>query len=242
MTKSSTPATPASLGLSFPDPDKLQRIIDANLNGQLDLLQLPRVTTPAAGATTWTIPTLDGTTTSDTIVGVILHVQSVRVYWSSRLGEGDPFPSCTSADAIRGVGNPGGMCSECPLTDWGSNKLRGADSNAQACSEQRAILLLEPGHVLPTIVRVPPSAIGIINSYTTRLAAVGFLIYDVVTQIGLKPAKNRSGIPYSEPTFSVLNELDPIVADIMEQYRSSFVAALQAKPAWTPVLEAATQE
>ena len=114
------------------EPKFLKELVQDNLGGgNLSPFDLEKISIPSAGSLFWTVPTLEGDPiTTKELLGIILFVQDARAYWKQNFGEsgGGTPPDCTSEDAITGHGDPGGSCSECPYSVFGSD---GGDG--QAC-------------------------------------------------------------------------------------------------------------
>ena len=157
---------------------------------------LPEITVPAGGGTTWELATVDGDISEKEIVGVILDVQRVRQYYAAKFDGGSAPPDCASADGITGVGSPGGDCATCPLAQWGS-----AENNSQACGERRHVLLLTAHSNLPVFFNVPPSSIRSLKQYLMGLASRA-VVLQVTTKVSLAKAKSGTGIEYSKAVFT----------------------------------------
>jgi hypothetical protein len=98
--------------------EELVEVIVENTGGILSRLDLPTVRVPTAGGTMWTIPDVEAGDRSDKVLrGIVVYQTVARGYWEESFdnsGGGTP-PTCYSNDGKRGVGNPGGDCSICPL-------------------------------------------------------------------------------------------------------------------------------
>ena len=86
-----------------------------------------RVTIPAAGGTTFELPgELPGETdAAKEFTGVILYHHPLFAYYRERFTGGNNAPDCGSYDGVTGVGNPGGVCAQCPLNQFGSGENGG---------------------------------------------------------------------------------------------------------------------
>lgn len=73
----------------------------------------PEVTEGKARPGQWILP--DGTL-SETITGVVIGMRRVRAYRE------DQELLCRSLDSVMGIGDPGGPCEQCPLSQWVQGK------------------------------------------------------------------------------------------------------------------------
>jgi hypothetical protein len=155
---------------------------------------LNRIKVPAGGSTTWVYQDSDGEEKSaKTLDGIIVHIARRRAYWPSKKLTGER-PTCSSDDAIRGVGTPGGLCGAsgkpgcCPYNEFGSAVGDdGTPRSGKACKEKKLIFILRPGQMLPDIVDAPPSSLKQLRTYQFRL---GVPFCSIVTRLALvKPTK-----------------------------------------------------
>lgn len=109
------------------------------------------------------------------ISGIILDYTTPRAYWeNSDPTEGTP-PTCFSNDSI--ISSDGKACCHCPYNDFGS---KDGESNAKACKESVALILLRPENIMPIIVRIPVFSKLIFQRYLTRL--IGKMIPKTTTK------------------------------------------------------------
>lgn len=145
------------------------------------------------------------------IEGVLVGWAKSRSYWESPDAMTGTPPNCASIDALTGVGvrwqgDPQGAhtCLACPLSQFES----AAKGSGQACKEFRQLLLLEPGHSLPTLIRVPPTSIKTFTRYMTAgLVTYGLPYFRVVTRISLKATKTEAGMDVAVYQFEPIAEL-----------------------------------
>jgi hypothetical protein len=189
--------------------------IEALEGEELSPWDLPELTIPAGGGTTWEINTLDGDVSTKEILAVIVDSQRVRQYYAREFEGGNTPPDCVSADGLTGVGTPGGECVSCPLAAWGSG---GDRTNSQACSERRHLLLLTEHSAMPFFFNVPPSGIKALRKYLAALLGAGKKPWAVLTKITLEKAKNGTGIEYSRAVFHAAGQLAPEQVAIAEEY------------------------
>jgi hypothetical protein len=178
-------------------PDGVIEALQVNLADEnITARDLDRITVPAGGGTTWEVPTLEGTADVKDLIGVILMCQNPRVYWKEAYGAGGGSapPDCSSDDGVFGVGEPGGNCAECPLSEFGS----GANGRSQACHQRRFVFFLSDDDMLPKVLNVPPASLRSVKKYLLRLANKGLPFYSVITRFGLEKTKNVDSIAYSQ--------------------------------------------
>jgi len=190
------------------DPGELREALLENLGGAgLSPFDLDRIGIPAGGGLAWTVPTLEGETSSPEVLGIIVGIQNARAYWATPFGSGagDMPPDCTSDDAVYGVGTPGGECKECPYAAFGSDSR----SRGQACKLIQRHFVLRAGDNLPVTINLPPGSLKGARKYLLRLVSAGLKASAVVTRYTLEKDKNQDGITYSRAVFAVAGRLTP---------------------------------
>lgn len=203
--------------LSPESAQSARNVIAENLDGEVSASLFQRIQFPRGGSQFYTVPDIDGDSPVKSIDAIILHHATNRAYWESEFGGGEnPAPDCYSKDGLTGVGTPGGKCNVCPFNEYGSGKGGG-----KACKERKPLAVLRPLEVLPQIISLPVMSIKQYSIYMTRLASRGITKSDVITSIGIRPAKNSGGIEYSQATFAVKRQLQPGEIDAVRAYKSS---------------------
>lgn len=200
-------------------------VIKTNLgSAQISPLDLDQVKIPAGGGKTWTYETIDGEVDTKTINGIIVYTKTTRVYWATSFEEsgGGLPPDCVSLNMMNGKGDPGGMCSYCPLSEFGSSP----NKRAQACQERRFIFLVMPNAALPYVLNLPPSSLSASKKYLLRLASNGINFYERITCVELEPDKNIDGVKYSKAKFSVAGEVPN--PEFWKEYSKKIEPMLQA--------------
>lgn len=200
--------------------DHIRETLEVNLAGDdISPADLDRAINPQGKACTWTVPGLDGTEEEiDEIVGVIVLARTVRLYWKGKYkGAGTP-PDCFSDNGRVGTGTPGGDCSDCPLSKFGSGP-----NNSQACKQIKQLFVLRPGELLPMIINCSPTNFGEAKRYGLRLSSRKQLkFHEAVTKISMVPDKSGSGYDYSKLVFQLVKPLDDDVKESMAAYREMF--------------------
>jgi len=211
------------------DPEETKKIVRQNLGDSgMDSLSLDRVSMPSGGGATYMLPTLEGDKPVQEIIGVIIAWQDVRVFWDHAYDGSKNPPTCSSVDAKIGVGDPGGVCAECPFSQFGSKEVNGKPAAGQACNECRRLFVLTPDDRLPILISLPPTSVKAARKYFQRLASKGVPYYGVVTKIGLSEAQSTGGIKYSQATLGVAAVLTPEQVAAFEHLNELFAPELSA--------------
>lgn len=216
--------------------EDLRDIIESNVGDSLSQFDLDRITMPAGGALSWTVPTLDGEESVKALEGIIVHWKEPRAYWQASFedaGGGSP-PDCSSEDSVLGRGmfgpgsehNPSGECAECPMSAFGSKP---GESNAQACKQMRVLFMVQPESLLPQAVMLPPTSIRPMKRYFLRLASKAMPFYGVVTRLELERATSGGGIKYSVVKPSVASQLEPEAASRIRHYGDGLKSVLDSQ-------------
>lgn len=218
---------PNEYALVQADQGEIREILSENLGGgSFDPFSLDRISVPAGGGLSWTVPTIEGPVTEPAIDGVIVYWRDGRQYWQTSFDEagGGAPPDCFSLDGFTGTGTPGGDCRTCRYAQFGSSGRAG--SQAQACRATRMLLVIRPADVLPVVVTVPPSSLKALKGYFLQLTRVGLPYYGVVTRLGLEQDKSGAGIKYSKVAPLMLARLTAEQAAIMRAYNAELRPAI----------------
>lgn len=195
---------------------------DEELNPVSDL---EKIKTPSGGSTLWEIPDMEeGVREAKELEGVIVHTKTVRLYWAESFddsGGGTP-PDCYSDDGVHGIGDPGGKCKDCPMSQWGS----GPKGKGQACSQRRLLFVMLPDSILPALISVPPTSLQSARQYLVRLAGRGMSAHSVFTKMTLTKDKNDGGISYSKINFTPAGKVEN--PELMQKYVDSLKPFLQS--------------
>lgn len=198
-------------------PENMRAVITDNLgSGNLSPFDLEQIRVPAGGGTLWERTSFDdpeadkdGNVQVKEIQGVVVYFRDMRSWWGvsfdQKEGTGAP-PDCQSQDNIHGAGkfgvgsegNPSGLCSSCPKSQWKSDRRGGP---GQDCSQIRTMFLIEPQGLLPLVVRIPPTSVKECRKYFIGLASKGIPYWAVITRMSLFKDKNATGIVYSKIRF-----------------------------------------
>jgi hypothetical protein len=179
-----------SLGDDF---HRLAELLEANHCGApLTAADCERLTTPTGGVLHFTRHTPSGDEPHREIHGIIINNQFRRVHWSETFDQrsAPQAPDCASADGIIGVGDPGGVCADCPLSSF-------INDEAPACRSFIDIFFIAPGELFPTLLTVARGSIKAVRRYFFALTKRGLPLHHVVTEFSLERATNRRGIVFS---------------------------------------------
>jgi len=207
-------------------PEDLRAMIEENMGGTLTAQDLSRIRVPAGGGKSWEVADENGEIQSvKTISGVIILARSQRAYWAEDFSGGSEPPDCASMDGKTGMGNPGGVCADCPFDEWGSA------GHSKACKEMRLLFLLRPGMLLPDVVVLSPASLGAWRKYATLLTGRGKAISSMVTEVGLREAVSKGGIKYAQATLKATDALDADSAAWLREYAAGMAGAFSAQAA-----------
>lgn len=214
--------------------EQLREVVSVNLGGnpeeKIREFDLTRVKVPSGGGTNFTVLQGDQDSAAKEIVGVVVAMQARRMYWTKGIGEGggNTPPDCWSPDAINGIGvgaslaGVNGKCANCPYSKFGSGMKDGRPTKGQACSEKRALFILEKDSILPTFLLLPPTSLAGWKKYLIGLIGKRVPVTGVVTKITLAEKKNAGGTKYAECRFTCEGKLDEAEAATMSKFSAMF--------------------
>lgn len=208
--------------MGLKDVSNIQKALINNSGGKgLAASDLPRITFPTGGATTWTITdNLTATeTTMDELTVIPIHWKVTRTLWPAEFSR-TAQALCHSDEGQRGIGEPGVICEHCEHNEFGS-KGRG-----KACREGRDVFILFPDSILPSVLQIPPGSINPFNDFLMNLAIEGISYFEAVVSFKLVAEKNRDGIKYSKLHPMLVQRLPDVQADAVRKFRDGFIGAL----------------
>lgn len=212
---------PHGLPAVFERPDDAIREVVAAMRdafgpaGQLTDTDLVRIKVPAAGGTSWTIPSLEaGDVQASTIRGVVVFQSEAQVYYEKSIEEtgGGAPPDCYSADGMVGRGTPGGNCDICPLAKFGP------DSERPACRRYKRLFMLTGDSLLPVVVQVPPTSLKPVKQFFIKMIGQALRPHHALIELSLTKQKGAK-FPYSQIEMKFVARLDPASAGRVEEYR-----------------------
>ena len=188
---------------------------------QLDAFDLPLIHAGTGKSTEW-VPERGARDVPPVVAGVILRAQISRVYYPGEYTGGGEVPACSSDDGKTGVGDPGGVCAQCPLDAFGSG-----EGNSKACSEKRMIYLLEPNAVIPMVVQVSAGSLRSWTAYLTSMANDGGY-RRWTSAINIETASGSHG-PYPRLVFRPGERLTDESRAAVRDYAETMAAILKRK-------------
>lgn len=168
---------------------------------RLSANDLETIKVPTGGATVWTVPSLEGEMSRRDLVGTILHIRSVRRYFSHGYDEmPNQPPDCQSVDMVRGEGKPGGSCDVCPLRDFD-------------CKQRKELIVKLEGQLIPVHISIPSASVSNVTKYLLRLASAGMRYQHVVTELTLSKQANKKGLAYARVELRMVKVLSEAEQD-----------------------------
>lgn len=215
--------------LALTKPSKeIAEIIESNIGPSgFNRFDLERVKIPAGGNTRWTVETIRGEQSLEEIEGIILLKRSTRVYYEKSFDEsgGNNPPDCSSEDGYKGIGKPGGDCTRCPLTAYGT----AAKGDGRACREIMVLFVLLPGKLIPIVITVTPGSLRDVRKYFLRLAGENRAHYMVTTKFRLQKVNNKRGIAYAQIKATIGRELEDDEIAAVRHYANNIKPAFEQK-------------
>jgi hypothetical protein len=192
-------------------PADIRELVEEIFSDPLSPPKLDMVKIPGAGGKFWELPS--GASVAS-FSGVILGIQNTRAFWTESTARKGQPPSCVSADAITGKGDPGGECALCPHTEWGTGK----DDRGTACSPRKIVYVLPQTDILPLSLALPVTSFNNLKAYERRLANQGKQKYDVSTAFTLTVTLSKNGIQYTQAQFAAEAPLEAELAARAKAY------------------------
>lgn len=209
-------------------------VLRENLARGFTEFDLDRVSIPSGGGLAWTVPTLEGKVPMQTLSGIIIYFKEPRAYWKTSFdqsGGGSP-PDCSSSDGSFGRGEPGGECSKCPLSEFGSAEKtdktgKPVEARGQACKQMRQLFLLTPDSLIPMVVSAPPTSLKPIRNFMMRMAGKLVFYHSVVVGLSLVENKNKDGIKFSQIEPKIIGTLSKAEHQRVMKIRQAIIGPLQ---------------
>lgn len=227
---------PSVLAEKFPavgDPDAMEAF-EANMGEEeISLFDLDQVKVPGSGGRTWEVPSLTGIDSTTSLDGVILAIITRRSYWESSFddtGGGTP-PDCASDDGVYGRGaygvgslnNPDGECKTCPMNQWVEDDK---GRSRKPCTEQRLIVFLREGDILPVVVQTPPTSLKPLKRFMMKMASSKVPYHRGLVKITL--TKIDGAQPYSVLTFALDSAFPAEGAEVFKRMGDDVKSAYEA--------------
>lgn len=186
------------------DPSYMAEELEGLGSISLDIVKIP-----AGGGIMFELPSDDPDNPDVTkdLTGVIVDHHAMNNFWASDFTGENVNPDCVSLDGKGGKDMHSGEmknCASCTFNQFGS---KGA---GKACRNSHRLYILRDGDGLPLILNLPPSSLKTFKEYLAkRILLRGQKLSQVVTQITLKKAQSKSGITYSQASFTKVGDLTP---------------------------------
>lgn len=203
--------------LSLADTD-FGSLLAEELDG-LDV-DFDRIKIPSAGSTVFEVPSENGEPDAvKEFSAVVLYHHPLFCYYKTKYTGGNNPPDCGSFDGVTGEGDPGGMCQNCPLNQFGSG-----ENGSKACKNRRRIYVLREGEMFPLLLSLPTGSLKEFTKYIKRLLSKGRKSNAVITRFSLKKATSAAGVTYSQARFAIDRPLSPeecaLIGKLTEQVKA----------------------
>lgn len=116
-------------------------------------------------------------------------------------------------------------CEACPLAQFGSD----AKGRGQACRQNRLLFLLRPDSALPTVIKVPPSSLKLVQGFMLKLSGKAIKPWGAVLSFSLRKTQGGAGIDYSEIVPEFVAKLDPAALQQIQAAAEALRPALLGK-------------
>jgi len=220
------------------EQQELHALIDEFFEDGISENDLHLIRLPTGGGQQWQMP---DDSMVDAFEAVIIAVQNTRLYWADAFTGGGMPPDCSSRDGKMGVGTPGGYCSACEFSQWGSGK----NNFGTACQQRQVVYILLPGETLPARLGLSVTSFTALRRYKINLLTKRLPLWGVVTRVSLERTKNKQGIVYSVAKFSQAGPLPEDMTARAKAYAAMIKSVLQLTPEPaepTPLDPATTKE
>ncbi len=194
----------------------LQQLVQDTFGDSSAPLDFDRIAMPTKGTVTFALPTPAGEQHPATMLGVVLAAQSKRAFWAEEFTGGGVPPDCTSRDGVLGVGTPGGICRECPCSQFDD------DGTPPACTETMDLTFVGLDDELPTILTVHKMSVKTVQQYKRSLRKYRMDLSAVITELGLQEGRYRNGKSFTKLTLRAVGVLSPAEQGRMRAARTAF--------------------
>jgi hypothetical protein len=210
---------PAALLVSEEEARAVHEAFVTNIgSGSITEFDLQRIK-PVKGEALWKIPTLEGSETTRSIVGVVVYARDTRAYYPGKEIRNQP-PDCSSIDAITGIAkagvNLGGPCAKCPMAQWDSAQ----DSSAQACKQSKQLFMLRGSSMFLEVVSLPPTSLKVVRQFLLKLVTQGIQYHQCILRMDLVEAKNSQQQTYGKADMKFVRRLSAEEAARAAEFRS----------------------
>jgi len=174
------------------DPDTIADAIVALVdNGVNPVVDFKQIRVPTGGKTTWLIEDmLTGEEEAyKELQGIILHSHVARSFWHRSLDDSQERtpPDCQSLNGVFGIGNPGGDCTTCVMSQMGSKQ----GGNGSACPPRMWIYLLMADSLIPALLNAPVTSVRALRRFDVQLVGQGYVKQRAI--VGFKLQADKGG-------------------------------------------------
>jgi hypothetical protein len=168
-------------------PGALVDLIKENIGSKISAYDLPRIKVPTGGGTFWNFQTAAGPVSTPYIEGIIALINKTKSFWEVSYDDAKETtpPDCSSIDCENGIGKPGGLCSECPYNEYGSDEK----GDGKKCKDMADVFIITRDGIVPTAIQVPRTSLKQLKQYGITIMNAGLSIHDVVTKFSLHSEK-----------------------------------------------------
>lgn len=182
----------------------LQSIIAEELDGLT--LTFDRIKVPSGGSLAFEVTDENGESDiRKEISGIIVGHSPENVFYMTKYTGGNEMPDCVAANGKIGVGNPGGICGDCPYNAWGSAE----NGVGKACQNRHKVFILQDGELFPIMLSLPVTSVKNFTEYVKRAVIKGKRTSAFITKVSLAKEKSADGIEYSKCVFTKDADLSP---------------------------------
>jgi hypothetical protein len=198
-----------------------KQILNRELSGLS--VEFDRIKIPAGAGMSFEIPDAEtgGTNSVKEFTAVIIHHHPLFSLFKEKYMGRSVRPDCVSFDGIRGIGNPGRNCFECPFKKFGSDPNGG-----KLCKDKHQIYLMLENSNFPVTMILPSGSLRSFSKYVNYIIFAGRLMPRVVTRFFLVKGMNGIGITYSKVHCQIerdLNEKESELADKLSKQMEFFI-------------------
>jgi len=167
------------------DPGASDELFDSS---KISISMLTHVSVPSGLVTSFTV---DDELVKE-LIGIVVSADETRVMFppGSTVGSGEK-PLCSAVKEygkeLTGVGLPGGLCSACEFSKFGS-KGKGC-----ACDERRELFIITADNTIPLRLSVPPTSLYNWNLHTFKLRQKKLNLFAVWTSFTITTKKGGAG-------------------------------------------------
>lgn len=211
--------------------------IEANLGGgELRVFDFERIKVPSGGGLAWTITDMETGQQMPAVevIGIPIFFRDQKAFWELAFDDPNSIkgpPDCASNDTIVGFGDPGVaaqltpdkqgfLCATCGNNRF--NTAKGGTQRGKACRDVRMMFILREGDLLPILIPVPPTSLGVVRQFMMKLSSRGIIFHNAVCRFSLVSDKSSNGAPYSKVTMELLGTLSSQHRAVAKKFNASF--------------------